>query len=174
MNHKAILPLMLLLIPVLTLTKTKKNKNLIIGDQAPTFSLLDETGKLRNPLTEFKNQKIVLYFYPKDNTPGCTKEACQLRDAFDTYREHQINIFGLSYDSVKAHAKFKTKHNLPFTLLADTDHAVAKLYNANHNLLSFIYPQRKTILINHGKIIAIIEDVNLKTHTNDILKLFAN
>lgn len=174
MNRKVILALVLLLIPVLTLTKAKKNKNLAIGDPAPAFSLLDETGKLRSPLTEFKDQKIVLYFYPKDNTPGCTKEACQLRDAFDTYRDHQINIFGLSYDSVKAHAKFKTKHHLPFTLLADTDHTVAKLYNANQNLLSFIYPQRKTILINHGKIIAIITDVNLNTHANDILKLFVS
>lgn len=174
MNHKAILVLILLLIPALALAKSKKNKNLKIGDQAPTFSLLDETGKLRNPLTEFKNQKIVLYFYPKDGTPDCTKEACQLRDAFDTYHEQKINIFGISYDSVKAHAKFKAKHNLPFPLLADNKRTVAGLYHANNNLLGRFYPQRKTVLINQGKIVAMIEDVNLKSHVDDILKAFAN
>lgn len=174
MNHKIILVLILLLAPVLVFAKTKKSKNLNIGDLAPAFSLPDETGKLRTPLTEFKNQKIVLYFYPKDGTPDCTKEACQLRDAFDTYRAHKINIFGISYDSVNAHAKFKAKHNLPFPLLADTNRTVAKLYNASNNLLGRFYPQRKTVLINQGKVIAIIEDVNLKSHVSDILKAFAN
>jgi peroxiredoxin Q/BCP len=174
MNHKTILVLILLLIPALALAKSKKIKNLKVGDLAPAFSLPDETGKLRSPLTEFKNQKIVLYFYPKDGTPDCTKEACQLRDAFDTYQAHKINIFGINYDSVKAHAKFKAKHNLPFPLLADTDKKVANLYSANNNLLGRFYPQRKTVLIFQGKIIAVIEDVNLKSHVDDILKAFAN
>ena len=174
MNYKTILVLILLLIPALALAKVKKSKNLTIGDQAPVFSLPDETGKLRTPLTEFKNQKIVLYFYPKDGTPDCTKEACQLRDAFDTYHTHKINIFGISYDSVKIHAKFKAKHNLPFPLLADTNRTIAKLYSASNNLLGRFYPQRKTILINQGKVIAMIENVDLKSHVSDILKVFAN
>ena len=174
MSHKTILILILLLIPALTFAKANKSKTLKIGDLAPAFSLPDETGKFRSPLTEFKDQKIVLYFYPKDGTPDCTQEACQLRDAFDTYRAHKINIFGVSYDSVNAHAKFKTKHNLPFTLLADTDRVAAKLYSASNNLLGRFYPQRKTVLINQGKIVAIIENVNIKTHSSNILKAFAS
>ena len=174
MSHKAILGLVLLLTPALTFAKANKSKTLKIGALAPVFSLPDETGQLRSPLTEFKDQKIVLYFYPKDGTSDCTQEACQLRDVFDTYRAHKINIFGISYDSVSVHAKFKAKHKLPFPLLADTDRTVAKLYSASNNLLGRFYPQRKTVLIAQGKIVAIIENVNIKTHSSDILKAFAS
>ena len=96
---------------------------------APDFSLEDETGKTRT-LSEFKGKPVVLYFYPKDDTPGCTTEACSFRDDYSTYSESGVVILGVSPDTVKSHAKFKEKYNLPFTLLADADHKVCDQYGA--------------------------------------------
>lgn len=94
---------------------------------APDFTLPDETGLPRS-LSEFRGKPVVLYFYPKDDTPGCTKEACSFRDDYQVYADSGVVILGVSPDSPASHARFKEKYNLPFTLLSDEDHQVCKLY----------------------------------------------
>lgn len=150
----------------------KSKHDLKFGDKAPLFSLADETGKIRS-LQEFKGQKVVLFFYPKDGTPGCTAEACGLRDAFSTYKKNNIVLLGVSYDSVESHAKFQSEHHLPFSLLSDTKGKVAKAYDANRFWLWNIMPKRKTILIDEKGIIAtIMDEVNVQEHSDAILKAF--
>ncbi|PKN03252.1 peroxiredoxin [Candidatus Dependentiae bacterium HGW-Dependentiae-1] len=145
------------------------SKPLSTGKLAPNFSLPDQDNKLRT-LSEFRGSYVVLYFYPKDNTPGCTKEACGLRDNFDTFAKQSIIIVGVSYDSPETHAQFKEKHQLPFTLLSDTDKKVAHLYGANRKLIPL--PQRMTFIINpQGIICAILPKVDVTTHATDILEL---
>jgi Peroxiredoxin len=134
--------------------------------------LPDETGVLRS-LEEFKGKKVVLYFYPKDATPGCTQEACSLRDAYAVYAQHGIVILGVSYDSPKSHAKFKAEHHLPFTLLSDEKRKVAHAYGADKHFFGRFIPQRKTFLIDEqGNIVAVMDDVKVDTHAQDILKAF--
>jgi len=94
---------------------------------APEFTMLDETGTSRS-LSDYRGTPVVLYFYPKDDTPGCTKEACSFRDEYAAYRDAGVVILGVSPDSPKSHAKFKEKYNLPFTLLADEGHHVCETY----------------------------------------------
>lgn len=143
-----------------------------VGQMAPPFTLPDETGTPRS-LAQFKGKKIVLYFYPKDETSGCTTEACGLRDSFDTYKQHDIVVLGVSYDTVESHKKFKEKEHLPFILLADTKHEVAHLYGTDLHPLGNLYASRKTFLINEqGKIIHIFDEVTPESHASDVLKAF--
>ena len=95
------------------------------GISAPGFSLPDETGTLRR-LDDFRGHFLVLYFYPADDTPGCTKEACNFRDDYSAYEKAGVTILGVSPDSSKSHTKFKEKYNLPFSLLADEKHALCE------------------------------------------------
>jgi peroxiredoxin Q/BCP len=97
------------------------------GKAAPDFELQSDSGETVR-LSDFRGKPVVLYFYPKDDTPGCTTEACEFRDAYDRYREQGIEILGVSPDDVASHDKFKSKHELPFTLLADPDHRTAEAY----------------------------------------------
>ena len=97
------------------------------GNPAPDFSLPDETGTLRK-LSDFHGMPVVLYFYPKDDTPGCTTEACDFRDSYRQYENSGVVILGVSPDSPKSHSKFKAKYHLPFTLLSDEGHQVCELY----------------------------------------------
>lgn len=143
-----------------------------VGHKAPNFSLLDDTGK-QVQLSDYLGQKVVLYFYPKDFTPGCTKQACSLRDSYADYRDHNIAILGVSYGSVESHQAFKAKHHLNFTLLSDTSMAVAKLYGANTGAKNYFFPKRMTFLINEqGVIIKIMQQVDVATHAQAILKAF--
>jgi peroxiredoxin Q/BCP len=97
------------------------------GDVAPDFALPSDTGDTVR-LSDFRGQKVILYFYPKDDTSGCTTQACGFRDAYPQIEEKNAVVLGISPDGVASHQKFKTKHNLPFTLLVDEDHAVAEAY----------------------------------------------
>src|SRR5947207_4166929 len=97
------------------------------GDPAPPFSALTNGGQ-RVSLADFKGKHVILYFYPRDNTPGCTKEACAFRDEFTQFKEKGAVVLGVSTDSAKSHAKFVEKHKLPFTLLADEDKKIVKAY----------------------------------------------
>jgi peroxiredoxin Q/BCP len=101
--------------------------NLSVGDQAPAFSLADDTGATV-ALSDFREQTVVLYFYPKADTPGCTTESCEFRDAFPRFGGVDAVILGASPDTVRAQAKFRQKFSLPFALLADADHALAEAY----------------------------------------------
>jgi peroxiredoxin Q/BCP len=97
------------------------------GQAAPDFELTSDSGE-RVRLSSLRGQPVVLYFYPKDDTPGCTKEACEFRDAYDDFRARGAIVLGVSPDGEASHAKFKQKHELPFTLLADPDHEAAEAY----------------------------------------------
>src|SRR6478735_8229575 len=97
------------------------------GDQAPKFTSKDQNGNTVS-LDQFKGQKVVLYFYPKDDTPGCTAEACDFRDNYQGLKAKGIEVLGVSIDDEKSHQKFINKHSLPFTLLADTDKAIVEAY----------------------------------------------
>ena len=97
------------------------------GSAAPDFELRSDTGETVT-LAQFRGRPVVLYFYPRDDTPGCTKEACAFRDAYDEYLARDAVILGVSRDTEESHAKFRAKHDLPFTLLSDPDHRVAEAY----------------------------------------------
>lgn len=143
---------------------------LSVGDKAPDFSLRDQDDNLRT-LGEFKGSTVVLYFYPKDFTPGCTKEACSLRDNFDAFKESNAAILGVSYDSPKSHKAFQDKHHLPFILLSDSDKSVAKRYGAK-NWWFMPFPRRMTFVINKdGIIVAILPKVDVSTHAAQILEI---
>ena len=97
------------------------------GSQAPDFELKSDTGETLK-LSQFRGRPVVLYFYPRDDTPGCTKEACAFRDSYDEYLARDAVILGVSRDGEESHRKFKQKYDLPFTLLSDPDHEVAEAY----------------------------------------------
>ena len=99
-----------------------------IGTKAPEFSLPDENGEIRN-LSDYKGKKLILYFYPRDNTPGCTKQACGFADLYPQFSEKDVEIIGISKDSVASHKKFKEKYSLPFTILSDTELQTIQAYD---------------------------------------------
>lgn len=148
--------------------------SLTIGDKAPDFTLpTDEDGK-NVTLSKIRDKKVVLYFYPKDNTPGCTKEACDFRDHFAAFKKEGIEVFGISKDSAKAHTKFKEKYSLPFTLLVDDNADVCEAYGViNKKSLfgkTFLGIQRSTFLIDEKGIIrAIWRKVKVPGHVEQIL-----
>ncbi len=149
---------------------------LIEGDDAPEFTVKDQHGA-ETKLSDFRGQKIVLYFYPKDDTPGCTKEACSLRDDFAAFENQNIKILGVSTDDEKSHQKFIAKYELPFTLLADTDHQVADAYTSygEKQFMGKTYEGvlRKTFLIDErGKIVKIFDKVKVEEHAKEILEAF--
>lgn len=143
------------------------------GIQAPDFSLPDETGTLRS-LSEFRGHPVILYFYPKDDTPGCTTEACNFRDDYSHYAQAGVTILGVSPDSSKSHTKFKSKYGLPFPLLADTEHKVCELYKVwgQKKAMGRVYNGvfRTTYLIDAaGKIVQVFENVKPAGHSIEIL-----
>lgn len=146
-----------------------KSMPVSIGDTAPDFSLPDENGQI-HALSQYRGQKVVVYFYPKDDTPGCTKEACGIRDEFSSFKDNQIVVFGVSYDNASSHRKFKKKFDIPFHLLSDEDKSVSRLYGAD----GMFFPSRKTYLIDEdGKLLKIYDKVNVLNHAEDILHSFA-
>jgi len=143
------------------------------GTAAPDFDLLDDSGVERK-LSDYRGKPVVLYFYPKDDTPGCTKEACNFRDDYSAYDKAGVAILGVSPDSVKSHAKFKTKYHLPFTLLADEGHKVTEAYGVwglkNYVGKSYYGVLRTTFLIDgSGKILRVFENVKPDMHSQEIL-----
>lgn len=145
------------------------------GEPAPEFTLADEEGRMHS-LSDYSGKPVVLYFYPKDDTPGCTKEACGFRDDYSAYEEAGVVILGVSPDTSKSHAKFKTKYELPFTLLADPDHDVLKLYGVWGLKKSFGREYegvfRTTFLIGEdGKILRVFKKVKPAVHSAEILSV---
>jgi len=147
------------------------------GDDAPNFTVKDYAGA-DVKLSDFRGQRVVLYFYPKDDTPGCTKEACSLRDGFSEFEKENIKILGVSPDDEKSHQKFISKYELPFTLLADTDHRVADAYGSYGEKTfmgkNYMGVLRKTFLIDErGKIVKIFDKVKVDEHAAEILEAFS-
>jgi len=145
-----------------------------IGDKAPDFKGIDENENTIS-LSDFKGKNLILYFYPKDNTPGCTNEACNLRDNYAMWIEKGYEVIGVSPDSVQSHQKFKTKHELPFRLISDPDKVIIKQYGAwgPKKLYGREYEGllRSTFVIDgKGIIVNIFEKVKTKDHTNQILE----
>ncbi|MCB9808911.1 peroxiredoxin [Candidatus Nomurabacteria bacterium] len=138
---------------------------LSINTPAPDFSLLDQNGD-EHSLSEYQGSWILVYFYPKDDTPGCTKEACMIRDVYDGFEEEDIIVMGISKDSVKSHKKFEEKYNLPFILLADTSKSVIEQYQAD----KFPGTKRISYLINPDGLIAhAFEKVTPADHADEVL-----
>lgn len=148
-------------------------KKLQIGDKAPSFTLLNQNGETVK-LSDFIGQKVALYFYPKDNTPGCSEQACSIRDGFATLTEAGITILGLSKGSIKSKQNFIEKKHLPFTLLIATNQTL-KDYGVNSGWLWCLLrlPKRWTFLIDeNGIIVDIIKNVDTKHHAQQILNAF--
>jgi peroxiredoxin Q/BCP len=142
-----------------------------VGTKAPDFELPDAEGKIHK-LSDYEGKKIVLYFYPKNNTPGCTAEACNLRDNYDTLIEKDIVILGVSFDDQDSHKNFSEEHNLPFTLLSDSEKKVADMYGAKRGILGFIGAKRITYLIDEeGLVMHVFESVDTGSHAEQILKV---
>jgi peroxiredoxin Q/BCP len=144
-----------------------------VGDKAPAFTATYQDGR-KVKLSDFKGRKVVLYFYPKDDTPGCTTEACGIRDSYAEFERRGVAVLGVSTDSEASHRKFVDKFDLPFTLLADTDKAIVEAYGVwgEKKLYGRAYmgTLRVTYLIDEkGRIEAVWPKVSPKTHAADIL-----
>jgi peroxiredoxin Q/BCP len=143
------------------------------GSPAPHFELLDTNGRLVR-LSDYLGKKVVLYFYPKDDTPGCTKEACNFKSHYKTFEKANVVVFGISPDDQKSHQKFTEKYNLSFPLLSDIGHKVAdqfgvwgkkKMYGKEYDGIL-----RSTFIIDeHGKIFHVFDKVKVDTHAEDVL-----
>jgi len=143
------------------------------GNVAPDFQLLDDEGKLRK-LSDFRGHNVVLYFYPKDDTPGCTKEACNFRDDYSAYEKAGVVILGVSPDSVESHVKFKKKFNLQFPLLSDEGHKTCVVYGVwgPKKFMDKEYEGvlRTTFLIDsQGNIARVFENVRPSEHSGEVL-----
>ena len=143
------------------------------GSKAPEFKLKNSKGEIKT-LKDYKDKTLVLYFYPKDNTPGCTKEACSLRDGYKKLKSKKVEVVGVSPDSEQSHKKFSGKFKLPFELLADTDKKLAKKYGVliRKNMFGVVYfgIKRTTFIIEKGRVRFIFEKVDVNDHANEILK----
>jgi peroxiredoxin Q/BCP len=156
------------------ITNLPNSKILKVGDKAPDFSVPDQDGKTVS-LKDYKGKKVILYFYPKDDTPGCTAEACNLRDNRPLIMKKDYEIIGVSADSVKSHKKFATKFNIPFKLLADSEKDIITKYGVWGEKMLFgrkyMGIHRVTFLIDEkGLIEQVITDVDTKNHTEQILR----
>ena len=139
------------------------------GQAAPDFSLVDQSGKTHT-LSDYKGKWVILYFYPKDDTPGCTKEACSFRDDILRLGKLGVQVLGVSLDSAESHAKFAQKHGLPFPLLADAEGQVTDQYGALQNLGVVKFAKRYTYLIDpEGKIRKVYQKVDPSRHAGEII-----
>ena len=145
------------------------------GDPAPSFSANDQNGKLVS-LSDYKGRDTILYFYPKDDTPGCTTESCNFRDNYQSLLSKGFDVIGVSVDDEKSHQKFVSKYQLPFTLISDTDHRIVEAYGVwvekNMYGKKYMGTARKTFLIDkEGMIEKIIDKVDTKNSSQQVLEL---
>jgi peroxiredoxin Q/BCP len=147
------------------------------GEPAPDFTLTSDTGETVR-LSDLRGKPVVLYFYPKDDTPGCTTQACGIRDAYGEFERAGAVVLGISPDSERSHVRFKEKYSLPFTLLADPDHEVADLYGVwgekSYAGRTYMGVKRWTFVIDaDGKVSSVLPDVKPATHADDVLAALA-
>lgn len=140
-----------------------------VGQPAPEFELPDQTGQLHS-LEDYRDQWVVLYFYPKDDTPGCTTEACKFRDNIFAFKKINAQILGVSFDDVESHQKFAENHDLPFPLLADTEGQAADAYGVKTRMLGIKVAKRQTFLIRpDGTLAKHYEKVDPDSHSKQVL-----
>ncbi len=147
------------------------------GKPAPDFALTSDAGETVR-LSDLRGKQVVLYFYPKDDTPGCTTQACGIRDSYGEFERAGAVVLGVSPDSERSHVKFKEKYGLPFTLLADPDHAVAEQYGVwgekKYMGKTYMGIQRSTFVIaEDGTVKRVMHNVKPATHTDDVLEALA-
>ena len=152
-------------------------KHLKVGDQAPDFSVKDQSGN-EIKLSDYEGKRVVIYFYPKDNTPGCTAQACNIRDNYSDLEKEGIVILGVSADSEASHQKFIDKFDLPFALLADVDKKMLNDYGVwgEKKFMGRVYDgiHRTTFIIDESHVIVgIIEKPKTKDHSREILEVYA-
>ncbi|RFZ85871.1 thioredoxin-dependent thiol peroxidase [Mucilaginibacter terrenus] len=145
------------------------------GDKAPDFTAKDQNGK-EVSLSDYKGKKVILYFYPKDDTPGCTAESCSFRDNYQSLLGQGFDVIGVSVDDEKSHKKFETKYSLPFTLIADTDHSIVEAYDVwkekNMYGKKYMGTVRTTFVIDGAGIIEhVIEKVDTAASSQQVLDL---
>ncbi len=143
--------------------------SLSVGSQAPNFNLNDQNN-ISHDLSDYKGSWIILYFYPRDDTPGCTTQACDFRDAVERIIASKSIVFGVSLDSVESHKRFAEKNKLPFSLLSDEGGAVSKAYDSLNNFINFKSSKRNTFIIDpDGNIAKIYLSVKPSTHSQMVL-----
>lgn len=139
-----------------------------IGDKIPSFTAKDSNGNLFDSQDYIGKQPLVIYFYPKDNTPGCTTQACSFRDNYQDFKDLGAEVIGISSDTVQSHIQFKSKFNLPFILLSDNDKKIRKLFGVQNNLL--VIPGRETFVTDkNGTILLIFNSMSAKIHIEKAL-----
>ena len=167
MRLSVIKPLFLLVL--LLITSSSVLANLEVGDKAPNFILNDQNNE-SHQLSDYEGRWVILYFYPKDDTPGCTTQACDFRDAVKRIIASRSVVFGLSLDSVESHKRFSDKNNLPFSLLSDEEGVAAKSYDSLNNFMGYKSAKRNTFIINpQGFLSKIYLSVDPKTHSQMVL-----
>ncbi len=154
-----------------TTMKSKSKKPLKVGDIIPEFTLQNQYGQWFNSNSVIGKQPAVIYFYPKDETPGCTKEACKFRDEFEVFKKLNAKVIGISSDNVASHKKFAEKYHLPFTLLADVNKQVRKLFDVPSSVLGLL-PGRVTYVVNKKGIIIYIfnSQFSAQKHISEAIK----
>ena len=142
---------------------------LAVGDMAPEFELSDQDGQLHS-LEDYRDQWVVLYFYPKDDTPGCTTQACEFRDNIFAFKDMNAQILGISLDDVESHKSFAEEYDLPFPLLADTDGDAATAYGVKTRMFGMVMAKRQTFIISpDGMVAKHYEKVDPKEHSKRVL-----
>jgi len=171
MNHLLVAAISLLLI-IVALSFTPiglANDHPMVGSPAPEFELPDQMGQLHS-LEDYRNQWVVLYFYPKDDTPGCTTEACEFRDNIFAFREMNAQILGVSLDDVESHKAFAENYDLPFPLLADTEGETSVAYGVKTRMFGMTVAKRQTFIIGpDGNIAKHYEKVTPEDHSTEVL-----
>jgi len=168
-NVASIYSITIILLSLMWPFSSSAENELKVGDMAPAFKLIDQYQKTHK-LDDYTGKWLVLYFYPKDDTPGCTTEACNFRD--DIFKLHELGaeVLGVSLDSTESHAKFAEKHGLPFSLLADPNAVVTREYGCLTSIGPIKYAKRHTFIIDPaGRLAKIYRDVKPKKHTGEVI-----
>ena len=169
-----LLLLSLLIVALLLWRVWRPTQHLNVGDQAPAFALPDQHGQ-QHTLEQYRGRWLVVYFYPRDDTPGCTKEACQFRDAFAPLKALHAEVIGISVDDANSHARFAAKYQLTFPLLADVHGEVAKQYGALVKLGRFKMARRISFIISpHSRIAYVFSKVDTARHAGDVMRILKN
>jgi len=153
---------------------TAQAEDLKPGDPAPAFELRDQHGKMHH-LSDYQGQWLLVYFYPKDDTPGCTREACEFRDDFVILQGMDVSLLGISLDDVKSHKEFSEKYHLPFPLLSDSAGEIARAYGSLWKLGPIRFARRHTFIIDpQGRIAKVYRSVAPKTHSDTVIQDMEN